>query len=260
MQLASRSSSSGVLEIQTKPHRLKEEVTAREKTIGIIGGVGPLATAELFLRLIKGTPAETDREHLHILIDSNPKIPDFEEALLGDGASPLPALQRSARNLEQAEADFLLLPCAETHFWRDEIQEEVNIPVLSMIELPLLAIKQHHVGLLAGTATLRLRLYHEPLEVGGVRLIEPEEPNQQNISTAIGLVKKGEDLAFAHQVLDAAVADLKRAGAQALLLGCAELSILLKQQHVLLPVYDALDMLVAEAILYARMKRLAIDF
>ena len=82
-----------------------------KKTIGIIGGMGPLATADLFEKIVGHTKAACDQEHLHVVIDSNTNIPDRTAALLHGGADPLPELTGSARRLEAMGADVLIMPC-----------------------------------------------------------------------------------------------------------------------------------------------------
>jgi aspartate racemase len=82
-----------------------------EKVIGILGGMGPEATLDCFEKIIKNTPAGKDQDHLRVIIDSNPKIPDRTAAILGFGPSPLPLLLEGCRNLQQAGADFIIMPC-----------------------------------------------------------------------------------------------------------------------------------------------------
>ena len=82
-----------------------------EKTIGILGGMGPEATLDCFAKIIKNTPAKKDQEHLRVIIDSNPKIPDRPAAIIGKGESPVPALIHGCRCLQLAGADFIIIPC-----------------------------------------------------------------------------------------------------------------------------------------------------
>ena len=91
------------------------------KTIGIIGGMGPLATADLYRKMIEGTVAEKDQDHVHVIIDSNPWIPDRTEYILHNGPSPLPEIVKSIRRLEAAGCDFLIMPCNTAHHIIEEI-------------------------------------------------------------------------------------------------------------------------------------------
>src|SRR5262245_548985 len=97
------------------------------KTIGVIGGMGPAATADLFAKLIAATNAKLDQDHLHILIDNNPRIPNRNDAIAGRGPSPAPHLAASARKLQDAGADFLVIACNTAHAFQPEIEAAVSI-------------------------------------------------------------------------------------------------------------------------------------
>ncbi|HDH63258.1 MAG TPA: amino acid racemase, partial [Firmicutes bacterium] len=93
------------------------------KTVGIIGGMGPEATLDLFYKIIKNTPAKKDQEHIHLIIDNYPQIPDRTQFILGKGENPLPYLLRSANLLENAGVDAICMPCNTAHFFVDDIRK-----------------------------------------------------------------------------------------------------------------------------------------
>jgi len=95
-------------------------VKHREKVVGILGGMGPEATVDLFMKIIKATPAKKDQDHLRIMIDNNPKIPDRTLAILGRGKSPLKQLQETLHNLERAGAEVIAIPCNTAHYYYNE--------------------------------------------------------------------------------------------------------------------------------------------
>src|SRR5579863_8958181 len=102
-----------------------------EKVVGVIGGMGPEATVDFMHRLIAATPARDDADHLHILVDNNPKIPSRIAALIdGTGEDPTPVLRAMARGLEAQGADFLVIPCNTAHHYLPAIAESVRIPLL----------------------------------------------------------------------------------------------------------------------------------
>ena len=105
-----------------------------KKTLGIIGGMGPLATAHFYQVLIRQTEAEHDQDHPRVFIDSNPQIPDRTLALIGKGPSPVPAIIETAQNLVKMGAHLLAMPCITAHAFFPEIQESVKIPVIHMLE------------------------------------------------------------------------------------------------------------------------------
>ena len=117
----------------------------RKKIIGIIGGMGPLATADLFEKIIVHTKAACDQDHLRVIIDSNTNIPDRTAAILHGGADPVPELTASARGLERMGAELLVMPCNTAHNFYDAVQGAVSIPVLHMVRLTAQALRERDV-------------------------------------------------------------------------------------------------------------------
>ncbi len=131
-----------------------------EKIVGIMGGMGPEATVDLFRKILAATPAKSDQEHLHILIDCNSKIPSRPKALLEGGPDPTPLLQSTARNLELAGADFLVVACNTAHLFYDRIVEAVRVPVLHIADEAIGEAQRRYpglrsVGVLAGRGAIR---------------------------------------------------------------------------------------------------------
>lgn len=223
-----------------------------EKVIGILGGMGPEATLELFRRIIKKTPARTDQEHVRVIIDSNPKIPDRTEAMLNQGRDPLPLLQETARNLERAGADFIVMPCNTAHYYLSGIRAAVHIPVIDMIRETVSIIQERKVGVLATDGTLRSKLYHEACAERGIEIMEPEAQHQRAVMQAIYSIKAGKNGAqLKKRVLRAAEA-LEARGTQAIIVGCTEISLILTQKDVRVPLYDALEILADTAVAMAK--------
>jgi len=214
-----------------------------KKIVGILGGMGPEATADFFLEIIKLTPAKKDEDHLHIIIDNNPQIPDRTEAILKGGKSPLPALQKAAQNLERAGADFIVIPCNTAHYFFDEIKKVVNIPLLHMMREVSKEIKERFpevkkVGLLSTSATARIGLYQNELEKEKIMVISPKEKEQEEVMKAINLIKGGE-YSNSKGILKKIGEKLLLRGAELLVLGCTEIPLVLKQNDFLHPVVDA---------------------
>jgi aspartate racemase len=104
-----------------------------DKTIVILGGLGPEATVFLFQKILEHTPASRDQDHLRILIDNNPKIPERLPAILGAGADPVPKMVASGLALERAGADFIVIPCVSAHYFLPELSRRLNLPIISML-------------------------------------------------------------------------------------------------------------------------------
>ncbi len=196
------------------------------KTIGILGGMGPLATADLFYEIILHTEADKDQEHVPVLIDSNSQIPDRTRAILADGPSPLGELLRSAERLERAGADFIIIACNTVHYFYNQVSAAVNIPVLHM---PRIAAEEtvrlgyKAVAILATEGTLHSKIYEEAFENNDVRLIVPNKEETAVIMDIIyNGIKRGQreyDTAAINKVLE----NLRERGAEAFILGCTEL-------------------------------------
>ena len=146
--------------------------------IGILGGLGPYATLDLFEKILRCTPAKSDQEHLHIIIDNNPRIPDRTAALLHGGPSPLPAMLESALRLQQAGVQFIVIPCNTAHAFVPDLQRRLQVPILNMIEACRAAILRRlpeiqRIGLLATSGTVRSGVYAKTLDAAGIQTLCP---------------------------------------------------------------------------------------
>ena len=228
-----------------------------EKIIGILGGMGPEATIDLFYKIIKFTPAEKDQNHLRIIIDNNPKIPDRTAAILGKGEDPLPALQETARNLERAGADFIIIPCNTAHYFLSSIQESVKIPILNMIEETAKETQKKNssikkVGLLASIGTYKTKIYHQHFKKFNIEVISPEEKDKEEVMKAIYAVKAG-DLSEGIKISIFKIAQkLIDKGSEALIAGCTEIPLILKEGDVSVPIIDPTRVLAETAVRKAR--------
>ena len=225
-----------------------------KKTIGIIGGMGPLATADLFEKIVGHTKAACDQEHLHVVIDSNTNIPDRTAALLHGGADPLPELVKSAGRLEKMGADVLIMPCNTAHNYYDGIAAAVSVPVLHMVRLTAQALVERGVkkaGLLATDGTVRTGIYQKSFAGSGVELLTPDEAGQRAVMEMIYQGVKAGDMAFDAQPARRAMERLLATGAEVLILGCTELPLAVKLYGIALPAVDPTLELALEAIRFA---------
>ena len=227
---------------------------AKKKTIGIIGGMGPLATADLFEKIILHTRASCDQEHLRVYIDSNTNIPDRTAALLHGGADPTPELVSSARGLARQGAEVLIMPCNTAHNFYDAVQAAVPVPVLHMIRLTAQALAERGVktaGLLATDGTVQTGIYQRTFAGTGVALLTPEENGQHAVMDMIYQgVKAGRrdyDASAARRAMEA----LLERGAETLILGCTELPLAVKLYALDFPVTDPTLELALGAIRFA---------
>lgn len=199
-----------------------------KKTLGIIGGMGPLATADLFKKIVLLTDVQTDQEHLHILIDNNTSIPDRTAYILGSGEEPRKQLIHSAKKLENMGAEYLIMPCNTAHYFYEDIVKEINIPFLNMIEETAMFIKNnfpniHKAGLLATDGTCISGIYDQYFHKFQISLVKPNQTKQSYIMNLIYSIKSGKkDISL--DGFYETVEDLKQNGAEIVILGCTELS------------------------------------
>ena len=230
-----------------------------EKVIGILGGMGPEATLECYSQIIKNTPAKTDQEHLHIVIDANPKVPDRTAAIIGQGESPLNILVEGCRRLQKAGADFIIIPCVSAHFFLDQIQEQTKLPVLSIFDAIAETIVTEHadiktIGLMGTTGTIRGGLFQKRLAGEGIDTIVPDEMHQSKVMAAIYDIKNSQPARCEKEYtsdLIATAESLISTGAQGIIAGCTEIPLALKQNHLSVPYFDALSILARAAIFKA---------
>jgi aspartate racemase len=224
-----------------------------EKTIGILGGMGPEATLDLFGKIIAATPAACDQEHLRVVVDSNPKVPDRTAAILAGGESPVPVMAAGIRALQAAGADFVVIPCVSAHAFIDELQA-AGMPILSMFEATVAHIRERHpamrtVGLLATTGTLRAGRFATDLGRAGLRVLAPDGADQEQVMAAIYAIKGASRPRADIAAEVCAVADrLVHRGAEGVITGCTELPLVLKPGDLRVPVFDSLTILARAAI------------
>jgi aspartate racemase len=224
------------------------------KTVGIIGGMGPAATADLFAKLIAATDAKTDQDHLRVLIDNNPRIPNRNDAIAGRGPSPGPQLASGARTLERAGADFLVIACNTAHAFQAEIEAAVSIPLLSMIDATVDAAMENggaRFGVLAADGCRRARLYDRAFEARGVQSLMLDADTQVEFMDLIFKVKAGNTGDDVRRRMEGMAQSLNARGAQAIVAACTEVPLVLSSDALAISVVNSTDALVARAIAFA---------
>lgn len=225
-----------------------------KKIVGIIGGMGPLATADLFSKIILCTHASKDQEHLHIMIDNNTDIPDRTGAILAGGEDPVAQMALSAHRLQSAGAEFLIMPCNTAHYFYDRLKAQVSIPVLNMLEETGLYLRGKGItraGLLATDGTIRSGIYENALEKYGITLLLPQAKGQQQVMHMIydGIKAGNQDLDPTAFI--AVCKELLEKGAQTLILGCTELPLAFSIYHIDLPHTDPTQILAEASVRFA---------
>jgi aspartate racemase len=235
-----------------------------EKIIGILGGMGPAATVDLFTKIVERTKVKKDQDHLRILIDNNPKIPDRTLAIQGKAPTPLPELVRSAKILENAGADFIVIPCVTAHYYYNSLQKRIKIPILHVVEETMKYIEKKmkgigKIGLIATEGTIHTGLFQKAFSNNAMELILPTPEVQRKWVTEAIYGKKGIKAVgpseHSKRLIRKASENLIKQGAQAIIAGCTEVPLVLKGGDLPIPVIDPISVLASAAVGKARGKR-----
>lgn len=221
------------------------------KKLGIIGGLGPMASAQFLSLLTAMTVADNDQNHIETILYSKPNTPDRTAYLLGKSQeSPLPALLDSARTLESIGAQVLAMPCMTAYSFSREIAGAVSAELIHPIEETAHLLAENgcrNVGIMATDGTLRVGLFQQALSAAGIACSIPEEKQQRLVMHMIyENVKKGQPADL--DMLEAVTKHLRRMGADRVILGCTELSVIKQTQPIGNGYLDAMEVLAARAI------------
>ena len=227
-----------------------------KKSIGILGGMGPLATADLFRKIVLLTDAARDNDHIRIYIDDNASIPDRTAAILSGGADPLPAMTDSLRKLEACGADCIIMPCNTAHYFLPRLQTLTAVPFLSMLEATARACAARFPGgtaaVLATKGTLSAGLYQAALEQAGVPFLIPHDAEQDALMRVIyDGVKAGKGPEEYRADMESVVEALTARGADYFILGCTELPLAAQALALDAPAVDPTEELAKAAIRFA---------
>ncbi len=224
----------------------------KEKTVGIIGGMGPEATVDLMQRIIRLTPALDDADHIRCIVDNNPKIPSRIKAIIGGhGEAPGPCMADMGARLELWGADFLVIACNTAHHYYKHVQDAVHIPVIHLIGLVTNHLTQRfpdhrNIGILASPAVAMTGLYTRRFSPLGLADIWPDTEAQDILFQVIKSVKKGDTGPDVTRAYESVCRNLADKGATLAVVACTELSAL----NVNLPVQavDAAQVLAQEIV------------
>jgi aspartate racemase len=228
------------------------------RILGVLGGMGPLASAHFMLRLTLLTPATCDQEHIPAVLWSDPRVPDRTRSKIEGGEDPLPWLLRGVRGLKAAGCGAIAIPCNTAHGWYDAMSKE-GLPILHIVDAAADQLAQTTpsgtIGLMGTAATLRMRLYQDRLEARGWSCITPTDAEMSShVTPAIARVKAN-DVIAAYAPLADIVARLAERGARAVVLGCTEIPLGIQAgpyQTLPVPLVDSIDALALAAIAWAR--------
>lgn len=234
------------------------------KFVGILGGMGPESTAKLFSKVISKTPASKDQDHIKMLIYNNPHIPDRTKAICYNGVSPLPYLIDSLDLLRSSGVDLIAIPCVTSHYFYEDLKNCCpGIPILNLIEETKKYILLNYpankkLGLLATTGTIQAKLFDNYLKDHELIILTPDSREQNKVMEVIyGTrgIKAGFKSHISKTVLLKVIDSLIKKGAEIIVAGCTEITILINEKDLCIPFIDVLDILSEAIVERAGIKR-----
>lgn len=222
------------------------------KTLGVIGGLGPMATVYFMQLITEMTDAKTDQEHIPMVVHSIPQIPDRTAYLLGTSKeNPVPQIVECGKKIETAGVDYMAIPCITAHALFDDIQGALEPPVLHIIRETADYLEKEGVrvvGLEATDGTINAGVFQKELERRGIRVVLPSEEKQKMVMHIIyNNVKAG--LRADMERFQLVETELLEKGAEVIILGCTELSMLSRDEKIGHGYLDAMEVLARAAVL-----------
>jgi aspartate racemase len=231
-----------------------------DKTIGVLGGLGPEATLDFCSRVLKNTPASSDQDHFRCIVDNNAKAPNRNDAIAGHGPSPEPSFANSAKMLENSGADFIVMPCNTAHAFDSAIIDAVSIPFVSIIDETCWYIEREFtqvekVGLLAVDGCLQTQLYQPKLVALGMQVFTLPDEDQEKFMQTIYRIKSQGIEVQSQQQMHAYASQLIEAGAQILIAACTEIPMVLSNDDIPVPLVESTEILAQQTVNYANGSR-----
>ena len=216
--------------------------------------MGPLASANLYLKIIKMAQekyaAVQDIDYPPIMVYSLP-LSDFDETGIMNGEKVKSQLTHGVKKLEQMGCDFIIIACNTVHYYFEEMQKAINIPIVSIIEETAKLVANNNletVGLLSSQSTQDLKIYHKKLNSLGIKTISPTAKEQKIINTIILKVMSGQHTSKDKQSLKNITKNLIEKGAQTIVLGCTEIPLLINQKDLNIKVFDTVEIISSVAL------------
>lgn len=218
------------------------------KTVGVLGGMGPEATVDFMAKVIALTDARCDQDHVRMLVDHNPHVPNRQDAILHGGQDPAPVLADMAADLEAAGADFLVIPCNTAYVYQDAILAATHIPLISIIGVSIAAAQERapgaeRIGLLATDGCIKSGIYQAGLEEAGLEMELPSESELGELMALIKTIKGGKHTEKTARGMEALAEALASRGAGAIIAGCTEIPLVLGNDAVSVPLVSSTDAL-----------------
>lgn len=224
----------------------------RKHVLGVIGGLGPSATAHFMELVIQMTDAPKEQDNVNMIVYNFPSIPDRTGYILGSNLkSPLPGLLNVAKALERQKVSYIAVPCVTAHFFHRQLQSSVSVPVLDGIAETVDQLKRMGIrsaGIMATDGTVRASLLSGALEKAGICPVLPSPACQKDVMHLIYKnIKAGKPAEMDR--FTRIRNELMDAGAEIIILGCTELSLIKRDENIGPDYLDIMEVLAREAVL-----------
>ena len=221
------------------------------KKLGVLGGLGPMASVYFLQLLTQMSDAQTDQEHMEIILYSKPSIPDRTIYIVGESnINPVEEMVIVGKKLKEMWADILAVPCITAHFFHKELEDKIGLPIIHAIEETGFYLEEEKIsraGILATDGTIRSGLFQSALKRRGICPVVPNADNQKKLMEIIyNEIKAGEEIniPFFHQISK----ELFDQGAEVILLACTELSLIRKDHGLSTGYLDVMEVLARKAV------------
>jgi aspartate racemase len=228
-----------------------------ELVVGVIGGLGPEATLDFFGKVIRHSKATKDQDHIHMIIENNPKTPNRNDAIAGRGPSPAPALADMARALERAGADFVVMACNTAHAYEKDIRAVLTKPFVSLIDELVDEVRKLHptakrVGVLATQGSRDAKIFAPAFAHHSIEVVQLDEISQSRFMALLYKIKAGDRSRPIRDAMQKLGEELVAMGAEVLIAGCTEVPLVLQQGDNTKIMVDSTDVLAKRCVIYAR--------
>lgn len=229
------------------------------KIVGVLGGMGPEATVDFMSKVIALTPADKDQDHIRMLVEHNPQVPNRQAAIMEDGEDPGPVLAAMAKRLEAAGAEMLVIPCNTAYVFASSVRAAVDIPLISIIDASITAVNEQDsaaeaVGVLATNGCLKAGVYQDGLQQRGLRPVLPSDAELNSLMELVYRIKAGDKGADVSESMRGLANALIDRGAQAIVAGCTEIPLVLNESMLSVPLISSTDALAHRTVQFARGK------
>jgi aspartate racemase len=229
----------------------------KELVVGVIGGLGPEATLDFYAKVLKHSHASKDQDHIHLIIESNPKTPNRNEAIAGRGPSPAPELADMARALERAGADFVVMACNTAHAYEADIRTALKKPFVSLIDEVVDEVRTSNpttkrVGVLATQGSRDANIFAPAFSRHDIDVLQLSDASQHHFMDILYLIKSGDRSSKIHEAMQQLGEELVVLGADILIAGCTEVPLVLRDGDNTKSLIDSTDVLARRCVAYAR--------